>query len=503
VRFDLLQESWIPVTLPGGGREEVSLLDALLRAHQLAGLADQSPLVEVALHRLLLAVLHRAYRGPRGAREWQAIWSSGRFDEDVLRAYLDLVADRWDLFHPVYPWCQTGSMAAGYKARPVRSLDLLSAAYGAVPALFDGTPDSSAGVSPGQAARWLLAHQAYGLGGATSRLPGESMAAMGAPLAKAAAARVTGTSLFRTLCLNLTPYRHREDDRPAWERGGAANGERRPDGLVDLLTWQARRLCLLQPEDPGEVRHVQIAAGWGFPQDRSGKERVAWQPTELEPMVAWRPNHKGDISPLAVSADRALWRDSTALLVDGEQQPPPLVVSWVRDLAASGLVTDTDVVGLEVTGFATGGVGESFKIMALRSERVPLTLAGRSRSAEAAELAERVWQALRGAILWARAPHLESVPADQLAKARSLTLAPAGAAYWSGLEPDFRWWAGSEDDLAEWALTVDAAAWRAFAGVADDEPTSRDFGRWARARRMLSGGLRKELEGSHDHDGTG
>jgi hypothetical protein len=89
-----------------------------------------------------------------------------------------------------------------------------------------------------------------------------------------------------------------------------------------------------------------------------------------------------------------------------------------------------------------------------------------------------------------------------MAKARSLTLAPASAAYWAGREPDFRRWVASEDDLAEWTRTVGVAAQRAFASTADDEPTSRDFGRWVQARRILNGGLRKALEESDGDDST-
>ncbi len=502
VSFDLLAEPWIPATRLDGGRVELSLIGTFARAHELAEVVDQSPLVTVGLHRMLLAVLHRAYAGPRDMRAWQAIWGSRCFDEAILARYLDTVADRWDLFHPVYPWYQTGNMPAGYKARSVRALDPLSSAYGAVAKLYDGTPDS-AGATPAQAARWLLAQQTFALPGTTGHVAGESPAASAAPLTKAAAAIVIGPTLFRTLLLNLTPYEHLEEDQPAWERGGAANGERLPTGLVDLLTWQARRLCLLQPEDPGEVRHVQIAAGWGFPKSGTGKDRTTWQPVDLEPMVAWRETTKGGLVPFGVTGERALWRDSTALLVDGEDQRPPMVLSWARDLRTAGLVADADVAGLDMTGIATAPPPEQYKITVCRSERISVSLSGPSRSSDAAGLADRAWLALRGAILWAKAPRLAAVPPDRLATARSMAVAPAGAAFWGALEPDFRWWVGGEDDLSGWARMVGQAAWRAFDGVADDDPTSPGFEHWFRAGRLLRGSLSKALEGGYDdNNGT-
>ncbi|HZQ38177.1 MAG TPA: type I-E CRISPR-associated protein Cse1/CasA, partial [Dehalococcoidia bacterium] len=49
--FNLIEEPWVPVLLPDGAPAEVSLGEALVRAHELREVADESPLVTASLHR--------------------------------------------------------------------------------------------------------------------------------------------------------------------------------------------------------------------------------------------------------------------------------------------------------------------------------------------------------------------------------------------------------------------------------------------------------------------
>ena len=66
---------------------EFGLRDVLVQAHELRGLGGESPLVTAALHRLLLAILHRVF-GPEGYDAWYALWQAGRFDPVALDEYL-------------------------------------------------------------------------------------------------------------------------------------------------------------------------------------------------------------------------------------------------------------------------------------------------------------------------------------------------------------------------------------------------------------------------------
>ena len=61
VEFNLLEEPWIRVLLPDCGVREVSLTDALLHARDYVDLAGELPTQDVAVLRLLLAVLHSVF----------------------------------------------------------------------------------------------------------------------------------------------------------------------------------------------------------------------------------------------------------------------------------------------------------------------------------------------------------------------------------------------------------------------------------------------------------
>ncbi|MBU0608857.1 MAG: type I-E CRISPR-associated protein Cse1/CasA, partial [Armatimonadetes bacterium] len=87
--FNLLHEPWIPVLLSAadsagpGGQRQMGLAEVLIRAHEIREIADPSPLVTVALHRLLLAVLHRVF-APTDERAWEQLWRAGRLPEAPL-----------------------------------------------------------------------------------------------------------------------------------------------------------------------------------------------------------------------------------------------------------------------------------------------------------------------------------------------------------------------------------------------------------------------------------
>jgi CRISPR system Cascade subunit CasA len=83
--------------------EEVSLIDALLHAHEFTGLAGELPTQDAAILRLLLAVLHAVFErvditGERSEIEtaddafdrWVELWDMGQFPQKPLLNYLRL-----------------------------------------------------------------------------------------------------------------------------------------------------------------------------------------------------------------------------------------------------------------------------------------------------------------------------------------------------------------------------------------------------------------------------
>lgn len=121
--FNLLDEPWVRVMNRDCAVEEVSLRDALLRAHGLKDLAGELPTQDAALLRLLLAVLFAVFArvdaaghpaplasGNAGIEaavaRWKELWALGRFPEAPLDAYFATWHDRFWLFDEEHPFWQ-------------------------------------------------------------------------------------------------------------------------------------------------------------------------------------------------------------------------------------------------------------------------------------------------------------------------------------------------------------------------------------------------------------
>lgn len=402
--FDLRTAPWIPVVDHTGGAVELGIRDVLVRAHELRELADGSPLVEVAILRLLRAILHRIVDGPRSAEAWQALWEAGRFDEGAIVRYLDPLADRFDLFGSPRPFYQErGLIAAGIRPHPITRLTHELASTGNAALLFDHTLEAA--FEPSRAARYLVAYQAFALGGLVTPPPGSSdRSSVDAPAARAVHFTARGASLFETLLRNLVRYvpdagvpvaGTDEPDQPAWERPTAVSGTvRQPTGYLDLLTWQSRRIELGPSGPDGLVRTVAVLSG-----DRiaAGRELWALEPVSVAFIARAAKGGERRFQELRFSAERSLWRDSTAILAAGgtldRDARRPGVLEWVSELAYAGYGGLGDAVLLPLE--AAGLVADQAKTELWRRETLSLPTellhdeAAIERLREALRLAER------------------------------------------------------------------------------------------------------------------
>ena len=97
-------------------------------ASELAETRISSPLVTIAIHRLLLAILHRVYKGPKNASDRATLHRTGAFDADRIQKYLMLWKERFDLFHEKFPFYQTASFKTKESSGINRLAQELSAA---------------------------------------------------------------------------------------------------------------------------------------------------------------------------------------------------------------------------------------------------------------------------------------------------------------------------------------------------------------------------------------
>ncbi len=479
----------------------------LVEAPQIREIVDPSPLVTVALHRLLLAILHRNF-GPEGAGEWQALWKASKWDAEILATYFQGWRHRFDLFDQRQPFYQTADIDFSLEV-PVSKLTH-ELASGNNPTLFDHCADDvPKALSPAQAARYLVAHQSFAVGGLITRLPGEGASAKAAPLTKAAVVLVRGKNLFQTLMLNLhrcspkdeEPFKAEVDDSLAWERAEETRAEDRyPKGYLDLLTWQSRRIRLHPEQDVDGrwvVKHVVIMKGNQFSDGldhHSSETMVAFGRVE-KPAKGQAP-----WPPVTFQEKRALWRDSLSLFQSVEEkQARPKTLDWLNDLVSEGVLARSQTLQMDMLGLST----DRAKVNFWRHEHLPLPLAYLdnddllSKLRVALDIAENAGKALWGSARflckllslpnWDQLNERERQQQERARKKdiKNMTdnLAPERA-YWPRLEAPFKLLLVNlpqdKDDFGEygsrklpkWATTVRCTAWQAFDGATRSLDTS-------------------------------
>jgi len=313
-RFNLIDEPWIPVRLPDGTRAELGIRDTLLRAKDLAVIEDPSPLVVASLHRFLLAVLYRALEGPTDIDQAKNWFKTG-LPADKIKVYLDQWRERFWLFDEKCPFFQIPD----FEPQTWRAWTVLAAEHNADNAkvLFDHIDVTRAySVSPGKAARWLMATQTFSVSAGKSELSHTGTA----PSATAAIALPFGLNLEDTLLLSLVPQNRAvfAQDLPVWERDVDSlatlktGAERAISGYADRYTWRTRSIRL-RSNETGNVNVLAFASGV----ENATKEAS-------DPMLAYRIEEKQGRLPIQFKA-HGLWRDFDSLLPDDAHLAPAVI----------------------------------------------------------------------------------------------------------------------------------------------------------------------------------
>lgn len=491
--FNLITEPWVPCVRPDGRTVEKGLLETLSQAHEITGVFDPSPLVTAALHRLLLAVLHRNF-GPKSNQVWRHIWEAGRFERQVLEDYFDRWKGRFDLFDDEHPFYQVMEFPKRFKTDRA-AVFRQELAGGNNPTLFDHTLDiETPWLRPGEAARHMISFHCYGLGGLC--VPGISFT--DAPAARHVTLLVRGRNLFETLCLNFIRYpRDRpipaENDLPAWEAERPEFERKTPRGYLDFLTWQGRSIRLVpQANEKGEVIINAIEIWLGRPIESEDP---------LDPLTAWRKDEKRGWVSLRLHEGRALWRDSTAILSQaGEKGQPPLTLELLAELKMEEVLDPEARYTIDAIGMGSFQARIDF----WRHEHMPLPLAYLGDSDLVKELNGALdWAndgaaALRGAV-WAFAS-IALAPGERTPDRNDVRnyvdhLAAEGL-YWSRLEEPFHRLlidlpAGLDAARKRWQETVVRTARGSFEeAVRDTDRSARMHKALVRAEAVLNSKLR-------------
>ncbi|MFJ3914447.1 type I-E CRISPR-associated protein Cse1/CasA [Streptomyces vinaceus] len=272
------------------GLQEVGLRSALLDSHTYAGLAVELPTMTPVLLRQLLVPVVLDALGPIDTETWADMLDAARFTPGqcaVLAQYLDEHRDSFHVFDDVRPFGQAAGLTHPKDVvKPVTELMPHVATGNNTPLRNAHTDADPMPVPVGEAVRWMLHAQSWDTAGLKTAAVGDPKASGGkttgtrvGPLGSLGLVTPIGSTLFETIVLNLPIGARPDGDMPHWRRDpqGPTWEERTPAGVLDLFTWQARRIRLipLHTDSGLHVSHVVMSTGDRMP------EMPAWEPHTL------------------------------------------------------------------------------------------------------------------------------------------------------------------------------------------------------------------------------
>ena len=425
--FNLVQERWISVVNQDWQRVEVSLVELFETWETVREIQAENPPTTLAIYRFLLAILHRAYQGPKNVDRWEEIQQ-----DNGKRAisYLQEWRDRFDLFHPEFPFMQDGTIEEK-DAGEVYLASLLHGNNTSTVFCHEHQWSNTALTFP-EAARLVLRLHNFDTGG---RKTGATDSAAVLPMMDAANVLVRGNSLYETLLLNLMEYDPARDkpsavtgdDSPCWERQHQKATERIPAGYVDYLTYQWRRVKLFAQD--GQVVKVALHPGDRLPRDISASQ---W-----ECGIAYTKNPKG-LMTVRLNRTRSLWRDSAVFLQSSNQvSSRPRILDWVAVLKSEeGLIESNlhlQILGLNVDNAKPlGWSAQQFAapLIYLTDQSIWQKL---STSISIAEDHQQIFRSFRGSPYQALAEALNNNDASSFAATLD-----GESRYWSALDRAFQ-----------------------------------------------------------------
>ena len=325
--FNLWSEPWLGVERADGTVEDVSIATALADAPTLRGIYDSSPLVTVAVQRLLTAILQDALQ-PRSKQDLIRLWRAGRFPADKLTAFAAQFADRFDIFSAEKPFLQSAEFSLtpikGDKVKPIGYI-LEDRPAGSAVTHYRHAYDAQQQFCASCAAKGLISLPAFASSGGAGIKPSIN----GVPPIYVIPG---GDTLFDQLAASLLtptfypPTAANQDGIPWWRRENNEIGFKREVlavGYLHGLTFPARQVRLHPKRLHQPCSRCGNSAEWGvatliFNMGESRPKTAAlWQ----DPFAAYRAP-KGDAQPLPIRPveGRAVWREFGNIFMPVEQQ---------------------------------------------------------------------------------------------------------------------------------------------------------------------------------------
>lgn len=367
IEFNLIDEKWIRVIDGGCHIDELSLTELFRGAQDYADLCGELSAQDVAVMRILLAILHTvilrydesgAENEADTAEElidrWKAIWDSGRFPSGVIEGYLESQRDRFWLFHPSHPFMQEPLAEYGTKYTASKLNGELSESNNKSRLFRMLAWKEKETLTVPQAARWLLYANGFddtsAKPSALSRSRKVKYASPGAGwLGKLGLITLQGENLFETLMLNLVmsfdgSSMIGDEQCPAWERDGYVPRDPEniriervervniamPDNLAELYTLRSRKILLERGEDG--ITGCSLLGGEFFERENAF----------IEPMTVWRQSDdkkRSVCTPKRHDPSKQFWREFASVYpkTDSKHRRPG-VLSWFGVLMGNELL---------------------------------------------------------------------------------------------------------------------------------------------------------------------
>lgn len=372
--FNLLDEPWIRVIQPDCSVKEVSLTDALVNAHTYCDLRGELATQDIAVLRLLLAVLHTVFERvdadgnpspplPKLSwkdikNRWKTLWDLGHFPAEPIQTYLNGQHEKFWLFHPERPFWQIPEMKQGtkpteYGAKKLNGELLESGdqkrSKPRLFSMFSGKAKNE--LTYPQAARWLLYINAFD-DSSSKPTPGKSLPSPGTGwLGQLGLISAVGKNLFETLMLNLTLLqeplkRWPGENCPCWELPNVRCEERVeiniPNNAAQLLTLQSRRLILHRAN--GKVTGYSLLGGDFFPKEEAFAEQMTvWVPVSEE-----EQKKRKQVHPQRHDAAKQFWQEFPAAFANQEGGRKPGIVKWIGWLRGENVLDKCDLIRFRI-----------------------------------------------------------------------------------------------------------------------------------------------------------
>ncbi len=323
-RFPLDLRPWVPV-LSDGVTKRVGLRELFLDAHHFDGLAVALPPAASGLMRILCAMAARitglaAMSDPDAwlDRRYELLTDPRAFDEADVGEYFVQHADGLMLHDADRPFLQDPRLAEDCPGTSGVNKLVLSRPAGNNQVFFGHFTDAEpVALSSAEAALHLIAQLYYGPSGqCTPRtVDGQRFGnSMAGPLRRALSCHPLGRNLYETLLLGIPapdtwPQSPGDEDLCPWEQSQPTApldmAPRPAAGPLSMLTGRFQHAVLLR-RAPDAEQVVDTTITWALRVNR---------PEVADPYLIWDERKDGGLHPRDAKAERALWRDLDALVL--------------------------------------------------------------------------------------------------------------------------------------------------------------------------------------------